>query len=111
MDTMTTTPIVDQSICHGYELPLLSFVFGEMLALAWPVLEAFRGDLFHDALTINDALYNGGTVYWAVRSSGTDLALSAEDLPTPANGYYRIDVFQEPTTTTTWRLRITRYEP
>lgn len=101
--------ITDVTLCAGYEKPLLSFVFDEMLTLALPTLDSHRGDLYHDALRLNDLLGHGGTAYFAVRSSGTDLAATRGDLPAfPEATVYEIEVYEyKQVGSKNWRAKIT----
>lgn len=106
--TTTTRTIIDRGICAGYERPLLSFVFSEMLKLALPVMVAYQGDLYHDALRLEALLGDGGTAHWLVRDSGTHLVELACDLPDLPGTHYIIEVYEKGETgSTSWRLTIT----
>lgn len=87
-------------IGNGWDNPLTSVLFGEMVKRAVPTVEAFHGDLFGDALSLDKVVSplttgQSARVWWVVRPHGThlygteSLALLVRD---PGSTVYRIDV-------------------
>ena len=73
---MSTTATV--SVGSGSTSPIVSLVFAEMVSRSQAVQEAYMGDLYHDALTLNDLFLGastGSTVtfWWVLRPYGTYL--------------------------------------
>lgn len=75
------------------ERTLRARLFGEMVALAQPVVDEYHSDLYHDVHWIDEHV-NGETAFWfAVRTSGThvgDMAKIAAEAGSPGLVLYRL---------------------
>jgi hypothetical protein len=69
-----------------------SIVFGHMVDLVHPVLSAYRSDLFHDAVFLNEKLTGTEfTFFYAFDGSGTDIAVDETGI-SPREHLFRLTV-------------------
>ncbi len=73
-----------------------SHTFAEMVKLAAPVLKAYHGDLFHDAMSLNEMIDKGAqagvSFSWSVSETGTCMSERIEDVVSREH-VYKIIVF------------------
>jgi hypothetical protein len=71
-----------------------ALMFGQLADLAWPIVNNYRSDLFHDAMWIEEFAGKPCTFYFAAddcgTSIGTDLKLVA--LRSPDNNVWKIEL-------------------
>lgn len=56
----------------SYDKPLLSLLFAELVKRS-ACVEHYHGDLFHDALWLNEHMTGEGAFYWLAHESGTHI--------------------------------------
>lgn len=93
--------LVNTEHIAGYELEP-QFVFAKLVKLAAPHLEAYHGDLYHDALAVKkiveDATERNAAIivlFYGVRSTGTNLNENIDHFPFGHNpDQYRIELWR-----------------
>jgi hypothetical protein len=88
-----------------------ALVFCHMVRLAQPVMQAYQGDLYHDALWLHahassipaEQVF---TFYWVLDGMHTLIGLDRNDLSL-SGAMYRMTVCQEPDRPGCWKLVVT----
>lgn len=83
-------------------------LFQNLLTLADETVTHYRGDLYHDAVWIDREVHGPCTFYFAVRSAGTSISFSKDDVTKMANdrlyevtltdddgrGFWRVHIYE-----------------
>jgi len=67
-------------------------LFGVLANLAWPVVEQYRGDLFHDAGWLTRYVDGPTTFYFAVRECGTAIGTDLDLVRYGNDRTYRVEL-------------------